>query len=52
MSIVEVDHIEACGSLKGPEDLAGFVTRLFCEADNLRVLCRPCHKKITEAAKC
>ena len=39
---VQVDHIEPCGNLAG--DVAGFVERLFCEPDGLRVLCRECHK--------
>jgi 5-methylcytosine-specific restriction endonuclease McrA len=38
-----VDHIEPAGSLKGYADLPGFVERLFCEADNLQVLCKDCH---------
>ena len=45
---VEVDHINPAGSLKDYSDLAGFCERLFCEADNLRVLCKPCHKKRTD----
>ncbi|QDP52401.1 MAG: hypothetical protein Unbinned96contig1001_18 [Prokaryotic dsDNA virus sp.] len=45
---VEVDHIESAGSLKKYEDLAGFCERLFCEKDNLRVLCKPCHKLRTQ----
>lgn len=45
---VEVDHIESAGSLKSYEDLAGFCKRLFCEKDNLRVLCKSCHKKRTQ----
>ena len=44
---VEVDHDPPCGSLKDYDDLAGFVERMFCEADSLRVVCKPCHKKIT-----
>ena len=48
---VEVDHINSAGSLKCYEDLAGFCERLFCEADNLRVLCKPCHKIRTQAER-
>ena len=48
---VEVDHIEPAGSLKKFGDLAGFCERLFCEKDNLRVLCKKCHKKITDAER-
>jgi hypothetical protein len=40
---VEVDHIVPCGSLKSFDDLRGFTERLFCEADQLRVLCATCH---------
>ena len=40
---VAVDHIQPAGSLKNYADLPGFVERLFCEADNLQVLCHSCH---------
>jgi 5-methylcytosine-specific restriction endonuclease McrA len=45
---VQVDHIESAGSLKCYEDLPTFVSRLFCEADNLQVLCKPCHHVKTQ----
>ena len=45
---VEVDHIESAGSLKSYDDLAGFCERLFCEEENLQVVCKPCHKQITQ----
>ena len=48
---VQVDHVEPCGTLTAYADLPGFVERLFCEADRLRVVCRECHKKITAEAK-
>ena len=41
---VEVDHIIPCGSMKSWDDLRGFVQRMFCEADGLQILCKPCHK--------
>lgn len=44
---VQVDHIIACGSLKTYEDLPGFVERLFCEPNDLAVLCRKCHQDKT-----
>ena len=50
-SEVEVDHIEPCGSLRSFDDLPGFVERLFCEPDKLRVLCKPCHLRITKESK-
>jgi len=48
---VEVDHKIPCGSLRSFEDLPGFCSRLFCEADGLRVLCKTCHLKITQEAR-
>lgn len=48
---VEVDHIVECGSLRSFDDLPGFVERLFCEKDGLRVVCKPCHKVITDQAR-
>jgi 5-methylcytosine-specific restriction endonuclease McrA len=41
---IQVDHIKPCGSLKTYKDLPKFVETLFCEIDNLQVLCKPCHK--------
>lgn len=41
---VEVDHIIPAGSLTKFADLPLFCARLFCEVDNLQVLCKPCHK--------
>ncbi len=40
---VNVDHIVPAGTLKKYSDLPGFVERLFCEVDNLQILCNPCH---------
>lgn len=43
-SEVVVDHFpHACGSILSVEDISNFAERLFCETDNLRVLCKPCH---------
>lgn len=50
-SKIEVDHIEPAGSLKDYDDLPGFVRRLYCEADNLQILCKPCHNKKTAAER-
>lgn len=44
---IEVDHKIPAGSLRSSDDLKGFVERLFCEKDGLRVLCRNCHQEIT-----
>lgn len=44
---VEVDHIIPCGKLQSFSDLPGFVERLFCGKEGLRVLCKTCHTVIT-----
>ena len=43
----QVHHLVECGSLKSYSDLPGFVERLFCEVDNLQVVCKTCHSRIT-----
>lgn len=48
---VEVDHIEPVGSLKGYDDLVGFVQRMFVSKEGLRVVCKPCHKAKTTGDK-
>lgn len=48
---VNVDHIQPAGSLNCAADLAGFVERLFCEIDNLQVLCEECHNIKTKEEK-
>ena len=48
---VEVDHITPCGSLKSLDDLPGFVGRLFCEEDGLRVTCRACNQARNQKGK-
>jgi hypothetical protein len=40
---IEVDHVIECGSLKNYEDVGGFIKRLFCETEGLRVICKNCH---------
>lgn len=40
---ISVDHIEPVGRLNSAQDLPIFVENLFCEINNLRVLCDPCH---------
>lgn len=44
MKEVQIDHIVATGSLTSYEDLPRFVATLFCEVDNLQILCKPCHQ--------
>ena len=48
---INVDHIIGAGSLNCADDLPGFVNRLFCEQDNLQVLCETCHDKKTKLEK-
>ena len=48
---VNVDHIIPAGTLRCAQDLPGFVERLFCEVDNLQVLCNVCHNKKTQDEK-
>lgn len=48
---INVDHICPAGSLNCAQDLPGFVERLFCETDNLQVLCSECHNEKTKSEK-
>ncbi len=49
---VEVDHFpHECGSLKSFADLPKFVENLFCEVDNLRCVCKVCHKAHTKQSR-
>jgi len=48
---VQVDHIVGAGSLNEYSDLPRFVERLFCEPDNLQILCKPCHLIKTKKEK-
>jgi ribosomal protein L44E len=48
---VEVDHITPVGSLSSYEELGGFVERLFAPEEQLRVVCKGCHQKITAEAR-
>lgn len=48
---INVDHIIPAGSLNCAEDLGPFVERLFCEIDNLQVLCESCHDVKTKLEK-
>ena len=48
---INIDHIVGAGSLNCGADLPGFVDRLFCEQDNLQVLCEKCHDAKTKLEK-
>ena len=42
---INIHHTIPCGTLTRAEDLPGFVTRLFCEKDQLECICLNCHDK-------
>lgn len=49
---VVVDHFPvAAGSILSVADIGEFANNLYCETDNLRVLCSPCHDIHTLADK-
>jgi 5-methylcytosine-specific restriction endonuclease McrA len=48
---INIDHIMPAGTLRCANDLPGFVERLFCEIDNLQVLCTTCHDAKTKSEK-
>lgn len=48
-AMADVDHIVACGSLLGPDDLPGFFDRLM--NGKVRVIDKLCHKKHTAAQR-
>lgn len=48
MKDVEVNHITPVIPLSGFDSWDGVIERLFCEKEGLEVLCKPCHKEITQ----
>lgn len=42
---VQVDHKDPIGSTSSWDE---FIEKLFCEKDNLQVVCKPCHKAKTK----
>lgn len=48
---INVDHIIPAGTLTCAQDLPLFVEKLFCEVDNLQVLCTGCHDIKTQSEK-
>lgn len=49
---IEVDHIvPVVDPKKGFKDWNTYIKRLFCEKQNLQVLCKPCHKQKTKEEK-
>jgi hypothetical protein len=45
---VEVNHITPVVPLTGFDSWDGVIARMFCEKDQLEVVCKPCHKGITQ----
>lgn len=46
---IEVDHIEAViDPNQGFTGWKDFIDRLFCDKNNLRCMCKSCHKKVTD----
>lgn len=41
---VQVDHIVPAGSLQSFDDIGAFCEKLFCEADGMQLMCKPCHQ--------
>jgi len=51
-SDVQVDHIKpVVDPKKGFVSWDDFINRIFCEIENLQVLCKPCHKIKTDQEK-
>ena len=48
---INVDHVTPAGELNKPDDLPGFVERLFVEQSGLQVLCVNCHDIKTKQEK-
>lgn len=48
----EIDHYpKSAGSILSIQDVGEFCNNLFCEVDNLRVVCKPCHSIYTLSEK-
>lgn len=49
---VQVDHIKpVVDPKKGFVSWDSFIDRMFCEIENLQVMCKPCHKVKTDSEK-
>ena len=49
---VQVDHIKpVVDPKKGFISWDDFISRMFCEIENLQVMCKPCHKVKTDQEK-
>lgn len=45
---VHVDHIVPVVPVEGWDSWDGVIERMFCEEDKLQVLCKSCHKEVTD----
>lgn len=45
---IDIDHKEPVIPLTGWVSFDDYIERLFCGKDNLRVLCKDCHKSVTK----
>jgi len=45
---VEVNHIIPVVPVTGFDNWDAVIDRMFCEAEHLEVVCKPCHKKISK----
>lgn len=41
---LQVDHINPVVPITGWDDWNGYIDRLFCPAEDMQVLCKPCHQ--------
>ena len=48
---VQVDHIQPIIPVTGFTTWDEVISRMFCEADNLQVLCKPCHLVKTQVER-
>lgn len=48
---IDVDHIYPIVNLDGFSDWNTYIERLFCNVNELQVLCKPCHYLKTQAEK-
>ena len=46
-SATETDHIKPCGTIRDWETAGTFLHNMFCDKDNLRILCQNCHATVT-----
>lgn len=41
---IDVDHIVPVVPVSGHDSIEGYIVRLFCQPEGLRILCKSCHK--------